>query len=158
MKAKIRIKTFPGTLMPKVIEKGEWVDLRAAFDTWVGIQPVTYVPLGVAMKLPEGYEAIIAPRSSTPEKFHIWCVNSFGVIDGSYSGNNDEWKFPCTTIGTDRTLVHKGDRICQFRIQLSQKATWWQKLKWLFTSGIELEYASVLDDVDRGGIGSTGQR
>ena len=54
------------------------------------------------------------------------------------------------------TTIHKGDRICQFRIQLSQKATMWQKLKWLSSSGIELVEVDDLGDNNRGGFGSTG--
>ena len=54
------------------------------------------------------------------------------------------------------TTIHKGDRICQFRIQLSQKATIWQKIKWLFSSGIELVQVDNLRDENRGGMGSTG--
>ena len=63
-------------------------------------------------------------------------------------------EFPAIAIRD--TTIHKGDRICQFRIQLSQKATMWQKLKWLFSSGIELVKVQKLNGNNRTGIGSTG--
>lgn len=72
----------------------------------------------------------------------------------SYRGNDDEWHYVCSTM--TKATIHKGDRICQFRIQLSQKATFWQKLKWLFSSGIELVEVDKLNDTNRGGFGSTG--
>ena len=56
------------------------------------------------------------------------------------------------------TTIKEGERICQFRIQLSQKATVWQKIKWLFTSGIELiEVDKLPSKVNRDGFGSTGK-
>ena len=112
------------------------------------------IPLGVAMKLPKGFEAVLLPRSSTYKKFGIIQTNSIGVIDNTYCGNNDEWKYPA--IALRDTVIKKGDRICQFRIQLSQKATLWQKIKWFLSSGIKIIKVDSLDNNDRGGFGSTG--
>ena len=72
----------------------------------------------------------------------------------SYNGDNDEWKFPAIAIR--ETTIEEGTRICQFRIQLSQKATFWQKLKWLFSSGVKLVEVDNLNNEDRLGFGSTG--
>ena len=77
-----------------------------------------------------------------------------GVIDNTYCGNNDEWKYPA--IALRDTIIKRGDRICQFRIQLSQKATLWQKIKWFLSSGIKIIKVDSLDNNDRGGFGSTG--
>lgn len=107
------------------------------------------------MILPKGFEAHVVPRSSTFKNFKIVQSNSLGIIDNTYSGNDDEWKFPA--ISLERTVIKKGDRICQFRIQLSQKATIWQKIKWLFTSKIKFEWVDNLDSYSRGGFGSTGK-
>ena len=93
------------------------------------------------MKLPKGYEAHIAPRSSTFKNFGIICANSFGIIDNSYCGNEDEWRFP--SIALRDTVIHKNDRICQFRIVENQPQ-------------IEFEEVVKLDELSRGGIGSTG--
>lgn len=174
MKLKIKIKEITEGCMPEIIKKGEWIDLRAAEDTTIkpaqaGIQyqennqkyrdvklSVSYIKLGVAMQLPKGFEAIIAPRSSCPSKFNIFEPNSIGIIDSSYCGNDDEW---CMIVSPLAEInIKKGDRICQFRIQLSQKATIWQKLKWLFSSGIELIKVDNLNNKNRSGFGSTGIR
>ena len=101
------------------------------------------IPLGVAMELPEGFEALIAPRSSTFKNFKIIQANSLGIIDGSYCGDNDQWMFPA--IALEDTHIHVGDRICQFRIVRNQPS--------LFFFTVE-----NLNNKDRGGIGSTGTR
>lgn len=154
---KMRIKVLEITegCMPKIIKNGEWIDLMVATDTKVPRRKITYVPLGIAMKLPKGYEAVIIPRSSTAKKKRVLQANSVGLIDNSYCGNNDQWMFPAYAIG-DNVELHHGDRICQFRIQLSQKASVWQKLKWLLCDNISLEKVQSLSEVSRGGFGSTG--
>ena len=123
------------------IEKGDWVDLYAAENIVVTENEVTLIPLGVAMKLPEGYEAHLAPRSSTYKNFKIIQANSVGVVDNSYCGPNDWWYFPAISLNGSR-IIHKGDKICQFRIMEKQP---------------ELEFIEgKMDSPDRGGFGSTG--
>lgn len=162
MKLKIKVKELTDGCMPSIIQNGDWIDLVCAEDMKLNITTleddsnIKYIPLGVAMQLPNGFEAIVAPRSSTPNKFGIVCANSFGVIDSCYCGNNDEWKFPVIAIRP--TFIEKGCRICQFKIQLSQKATLWQKIKWLFSSGIGLVKVDNLQENSRGGFGSTGTK
>ena len=176
MKLKILVKRFknengePLIELPKIIKKGDWIDLASTKDlilqapqagTLKGsevkhrdvVSEVTYIPLGVAIKLPDGYEAIIAPRSSAAKKMGIMCANSIGIVDNSYQGDEDQWMFPAVTLR--KTSISKNTRICQFRIQLSQKATMWQRIKWLFTSGVELIEVESLSDNNRGGFGST---
>lgn len=172
MKLKVKIMLLRGNIdFPKIIDKGDWIDLYAAKNVKVKsifnkktsdkdkeksiriTDSIKYIPLGVAMELPDGFEAIVAPRSSTPKKFGIICPNSFGVIDNSYKSQKDEWMFPA--IGLKNTTICEGDRICQFRIQLSQKSNFWHKLKWFLSSGIELKQVSKLDNLERGGLGST---
>lgn len=177
MKLKIKVKRLSlGIPYPKVIDKGDWIDLRAA-ETAVlkapqagvlrkhkvnGVEEshrdVSFdsklIGLGFAMQLPKGFEAVILPRSSTFNNFGVILANSEGVIDSSYCGNSDEWKFKA--VAFEDTVINKGDRICQFRIQLSQKATFWQKLKWLFSSGVKIIDVDKLHNPDRKGIGSTG--
>ncbi len=177
MKLKIKIKRFknekgePLVSFPKIIKKGDWVDLMAAKEcileapqagTLKGneakhrdvVSDVSYIPLGVAMKLPEGYEAIMASRSSAPKKMGIMMANGIGVVDQSYCGDDDQWHFPAVTLR--KTSIAQNTRLCQFRIQLSQKATIWQRIKWLFVSGIELEEVQALGNENREGLGSTG--
>lgn len=114
-----------------------------------------YASLGVCMEIPKGYEAIIAPRSSTFKKYGLLQCNSFGIVDQSYSSDQDVWKMP--VVATKAIVIPAGKRIAQFRIQLSQKATVWQKIKWLFGSKPKLVRVETLNNPTRGGIGSTGE-
>ena len=140
----IKIKYFDQDLEQiQKISVGDWIDLRSAEDVQLIIGEYKRIRLGVGMILPEGYEAHVLPRSSTPEKFGIMCANSMGVIDNSYSGDADEWKFPAVAIRD--TEIHKGDRIAQFRIVKNQPC-------------IKFEIVSRLNAISRGGIGSTGKR
>jgi len=171
MKLKIKVKTFDQLQEPIIFEKGDWIDLRSAVNVTLPPPTITrakkdsertvvfsqgLVPLGVAMELPKGFEAVVNPRSSMFLKFGVVLANSQGVIDNSYNGDNDEWK--ANLISLTGTTIKQGDRIVQFRIQLSQKATVWQKLKWLFCNGIKLVHVGELDHTNRGGHGSTGVR
>lgn len=157
MRLKIKIKRCNDVPIPKVIECGDWIDLVAAENVHINHKGgYTEFSLGIAMQLPDGYEAILAPRSSTPKKFGIIIPNSFGVIDSSYKGNKDDWKMIAYCIRQGGTDIPYGERVAQFRIQLSQKATVWQKIKWLFSSGIEFVEVNDLENESRGGIGMTG--
>lgn len=173
MKTKIKVKVIDPMCTPVITEKGDWIDLKAAEDIEINPgyadtlkrgkdtkvrkveTPVYYVPLGVAIELPKGYEAIVASRSSCPNKVGVFIPNGIGIIDNCYNGDGDEWKYIASPLR--KTVIHKGDRVCQFRIQLSQKATFWQKIKWLFSSGIELVEVESLNNKNRGGFGSTGK-
>ena len=139
---KIKIKYFDNEIdKVEKISKGDLIDLRAAETVEMKKGDFRLISLGVGMKLPDGYKANIYPRSSTYKNFGIILANSVGQIDNSYSGDNDEWRFPA--IALRDTVIHKNDRICQFEIQKIQP---------------EIEFVEVehLDDVNRGGIGSTG--
>lgn len=139
---KIKIKYFDQEIEKiQKISVGDWIDLRVAERVELKAGEYKLLRLGVGMILPDGYEAHILPRSSTPSKFGIMCANSMGVIDNSYSGDADEWKFPAVAIRD--TEIKKGDRICQFRIVRNQPP-------------IEFEVVDHLNEISRGGIGSTG--
>ena len=120
---------------------GDWCDLRAAETVEMKKGEFRLIPLGIAMQLPDGYEAHVVPRSSTFKNFRILQTNSFGVIDESYCGDNDQWFFPALAV--EDTVIHKNDRICQFRIMSHQPSI----------AFFELE---SLGNADRGGHGSTG--
>lgn len=139
----------------KILKEGEWIDLASAENMYLIQGKYGLLSLGISMKIPKGFEVIIAPRSSTFKNFGMILTNSLGIIDSSYSGTNDIWKFPYFSLKTGR--IKKGDRICQFKIQLSQKATLFQKLRWLFFGKIKFVYVNELDNKDRGGFGSTGK-
>ena len=141
---------------------GDWIDLKSA-ENLVFLSPRivaneividnSLISLGISMKLPKYFEANIVPRSSTFMKKGLIQWNHFGVIDNSYSGDNDIWKFGAIALKT--TTVNEGERICQFRIQPSMQSPWYIKLKWLFTSKVEFVEVDNLDSKDRGGFGSS---
>ena len=124
------------------IPVGDWIDLRSAERVDMEKGDFHLISLGVSMKLPQGYEAHVLPRSSTFKKWGILMTNSMGIIDESYCGEDDVWKFPALAMRT--TTIFKGDRICQFRIVKKME---------------ELQFTEVdhLIDKNRGGFGSTGK-
>lgn len=121
--------------------KSDWIDLRAAKDVELKAGEFKLIPLGIAMKLPKGYEAHVVPRSSTFKNFGIIQVNSMGVIDGTYCGDNDQWHFPAYALRDTKISIN--DRICQFRIMENQP-------------NLAFEEVAKLDEKDRGGFGTTG--
>ena len=130
-----------GLVEIKVTEIGDWIDLRSAESVCLYKGEKALLRLGVAMKLPDGYEAILAPRSSTFKNYGIIQTNGIGIIDSTYCGNNDEWMMP--VLATREIMIHKNDRICQFRIQKKQPT-------------IKFVVVDKLGGEDRGGFGSTG--
>ena len=136
----VRIKYTKDIDKVQPIKVGDWLDLRCAEETTLKAGEFTYIPLGIAMELPKGYEAIVAPRSSTFKKYGIIMTNSIGVIDESYCGDNDEWCFPAYAVRD--TVIPKNERICQFRIIKHQPH-------------IIINEVQQLGNSDRGGLGST---
>lgn len=141
---KIQIKYFTDQIekLRYIDGKSDWIDLRAAADVTLKQGEFKLIPLGVAMKLPKGYEAHIVPRSSTFKNFGIIQTNHQGVVDESYCGDNDQWYMPAYAVRD--TQIHVNDRICQFRIMEHQPA-------------VEFEQVDHLQGEDRGGFGSTGK-
>lgn len=144
---KIKIKYLYDDLikLENIKNKSDWIDLRCASKEYIVMKAGEFklIPLGVAMELPEGYEANVVPRSSTFKNFGIIQTNSQGIIDNSYKGDNDFWFFPAYALRD--TTIHFNDRICQFRIKKKQP-------------DIEFEEVNVLGNDDRGGHGSTGTK
>lgn len=138
----IKIKYFDDEIDKiEKIEKGDWVDLRAAETVELKAGEFKLIKLGIGMILPEGYEAHVVPRSSTFKSFGIIQTDHCGIIDESYCGDNDQWRFPAYALRD--TVINKNDRICQFRIIKKQPE-------------ISFEAVEHLADKDRGGFGSTG--
>ena len=161
---KIKVKYHNPNCKFSFIDKGEWIDLRASKTIEFEAPKLTVantvvfdnkmIPLGFAMELPKDFEAWVEPRSGTYKNWGIILANSKGIIDSSYAGNDDIWRFPA--IALRNTTILEGDRICQFRIMPSQKASIWTKIKWLFTNKIEFVEVDNLCNTNRGGFGSTG--
>lgn len=152
----LRIKYFKGATKLKQIKKGNWIDVYARKDVFVPEGERAMVPLGFALELPKGYEGHLAPRSSTFKTWGVIQTNSVGVVDDTYIGDNDEWMMPVYCLqgknevlrGTGRskgTLIHQGDKIGQFRIMESMPQ-------------IIFNEVESLENEDRGGFGTTGER
>jgi dUTP pyrophosphatase len=141
MPINVKVKYFTDIEPIEQINGGDWIDLRAAEDVFMESGDFKLIPLGVAMQLPKDYEAHVVPRSSTYKKWHIIQANHMGVIDNSYCGDDDQWMFPA--IALEDTMIHKNDRICQFRIVKNQPK-------------INFTQVETLDNKNRGGFGSIG--
>ena len=138
----IKIKYFTDQIDKLTkITQGDWIDLRSAETITLKAGDFKLIPLGVAMQLPVGYEAHIAPRSSSFKNWGILQTNSIGIIDNSYCGDNDQWLM--SVYATRDTIINQNDRICQFRIVANQPS-------------IEFTEVDSLDSQGRGGFGSTG--
>ena len=141
----IKIKYFNDNLerLRPIEGKSDWIDLRAAETVEMKAGEFRLIPLGVAMKLPEGYEAHVVPRSSTFKNYGLIMTNSVGIIDNTYCGPGDQWFMP--VYATRDTVVHFNDRICQFRIVENQPP-------------LQFTESDLTEETDRGGFGSTGKQ
>lgn len=141
----IKIKYFSNEIdkLAYIDGKSDWIDLRSSQRVELKAGDFKLIPLGVAMELPKGYEAHVVPRSSTFKNYGILQVNSCGIIDGSYCGNEDQWYMP--VYATRDTVIEMNERICQFRIMENQPR-------------IVFDEVETLGGDNRGGFGSTGRR
>lgn len=153
---KIRVKYFEDATKLSKIEKGNWIDVYANKDVFVKVGERAMIPLGFALELPKGWEAHLAPRSSTFKTWGIIQTNSVGVVDDTYIGDNDQWHMPvyclqgkeaipCDESECIGTLIKKGDKIGQFRIMEVMPA-------------IEFQEVESFGNNDRGGFGTTGSK
>ena len=141
----IRIKYFTDAIerLTYIDGKSDWIDLRASEEVTLKAGEFCLIPLGVAMELPEGYEAHVVPRSSTFKNYGIIQTNSCGIIDGTYCWDDDMWRMPVYAVRD--TVIHVNDRICQFRIFENQPK-------------IMFDEVESLGNKNRGGFGSTGKQ
>lgn len=123
--------------------KSDWIDLRSAEEVVLKAGDFKLINLGVSMSLPDGYELVIAPRSSTFIKYGIIQTNGIGVVDEPYGKTSSKDVLKMPVYATRDTVIHINDRICQFRIQKHQPK-------------IVFEEINGLDGESREGFGSTG--
>lgn len=154
MRLKIKIKRHSKDLIMEN-PKGDFIDLATPKEVVLKKGEFKIIPLNVAMKLPKGFIAVIVARSSLYKNYSVMLANNVGIIDNTYCGNEDIWGAPLYAF--EDTVIPADSRICQFEIRPSQFASTWVKLKWLFSSGLQLDYVDSLDDTCRGGFGSTGK-
>ncbi len=145
MEKTIRIKYHSNEIdkLTYVDGKSDWIDLRSAKEYELKAGDFTLIDLGVSMQIPEGYEMLVAPRSSLFKNYGLLQANSIGVVDESYCGDDDIIRLP--VYATRDTVVHVNDRVCQFRIIEHQPK-------------IVFEETGSLGNVSRGGFGSTGRQ
>ena len=129
-----------GTEMP--VAHGDWVDLFTKDCVSLKQGEFKIISLGVSMELPEGYYAVVAPRSSTCKNHGILMANSLGIIDNGYSGDDDVWGFPAYAIRD--TVIPAGTRIAQFTLVKQ-------------SDPITFKAVESLGNDNRGGFGSTGR-
>lgn len=146
----VRVKPLPhydGLDLPRYETSGSaGMDLRAALpeDEPVTLQPGEWrlIPTGLAIALPDGYEAQIRPRSGLAAKHAITCVNTPGTVDSDYRG---EMRVNLINHGRDPFTIQRGERIAQMVIAPVIQAVW--------------DEVDSLDETERGagGFGSTGR-
>ena len=122
--------------------KSDWVDLRAAEEGTLKAGEYRLISLGSSVRLPEGYELWVAPRSSTFKTYGILMPNSPGIVDESFSSDEDILHMPALAMRD--TVIHVNDRICQCRLMPHQPK-------------LCFEEVNTLGHHTRGGFGSTGR-
>ncbi len=141
----VKIKQFDITLpLPKYQSKGAaCVDLCARLETKIEAKSIGYIPLNIALEIPEGYWVLLAARSST-HKTGLMPANGIGIIDWDFHGDNDEYFFPVYNFTDTEVTIERGQRIAQLIISKYEK--------------IEFEVVEHLEGEDRGKFGSTGHK
>lgn len=139
-----QLPNFTGLNMPKYATAlSAGVDLEAAVDAPITLKPGErqLIPTGLAIALPEGYEAQIRPRSGLAFKNGVTVLNSPGTIDADYRG---EIKVILANLGTEPFTVERGMRVAQMVIAAYSQVAW--------------NVVEQLDETARGagGFGSTG--
>jgi dUTP pyrophosphatase len=133
-----------GLNLPKyATELSAGVDLEAAVDAPVTLKPGErqLIPTGLAIALPEGYEAQVRPRSGLAFKNGVTVLNSPGTIDADYRG---EVKVILANLGTEAFTVERGMRVAQMVVAQYTR--------------VSFNLVEQLDETARGagGFGSTG--
>lgn len=126
--------------MPELERHGGCIDLASAEDVKLKKGDWYLLDLGVAIQLPEGYDALLLPRSSLYKNFKVLQTNTPGYIENEYFP--DHWKL--SIVALEDTEIHKGDRVCQFTV---------------FKRMPEVKFETINDinpEDMRGGFGSTG--
>ena len=142
---KIKIKRFDKSL-PLPVHKTAGavaVDLSCRLDVEIKPKEIAYIPMNVAIKIPDDYFVLLAARSST-HKLGIQSINGVGIIDRDYCGDNDEYHFAVRNFTENTVKIEKGTRLCQLILIKCEK--------------FDFEEVDQMSDPTRGGFGSTGAK
>lgn len=137
-------KRFDTTLpMPEYKTAGAAAfDLYARVETEIASHAVGYVPLNIALQLPQDHFALISARSSL-HKRGVMMANGIGIGDSDYRGDNDEYRAALYNFTDAPVMIEKGERVVQMIILQREK--------------VDLIERQKFTDQDRGGFGSTGR-
>lgn len=139
------INRSPYPLPQYATEGSAGMDLRANISENITLKSLEryHVPTGLAIQLPDGYEAQVRPRSGLALKQGLTCLNSPGTVDSDYRG---ELKIVLINLSAEEQVVRPGDRIAQLVIQKVERGLW--------------EEVTVLEETARSGsgFGSTGKQ
>ena len=118
------------------------MDLCARLETVIQPQSIGYIPLNVALEIPEGSSVLMAARSSL-HKAGLMAANGIGIFDWDFKGDNDEYQFIAYNFTQEAVTIERGQRIAQIMAMKQEKITF--------------EEVEKMGALDRGGIGSTGK-
>ena len=138
---KIPIHYLPGSPHLEVTTYGGCIDLYNYNEVHLKAGEKGFINFGFSMKLPDGYDALIFPRSSTFSRYGILMTNSVGYIDNSYNGTEDYWK--ACIYATKDIDIPRGTRCFQFRLIKKQPS-------------INFSQQESLNETNRGGFGASG--
>jgi dUTP pyrophosphatase len=132
------------SLLPSYAKAGDaGADLRASEGGSIKAGGRALVPTGISIALPDGYVALVHPRSGLAAKHGITVLNTPGTIDSGYRG---EIKVILLNTSDDEFVFERGERIAQLVIQRYEKA--------------EFVFVNQLPQTERGdgGFGSSGRK
>lgn len=140
---KLLIKRFDKSLPLPIHKTPGAVAVDLCSRTDVDIQPheIAYIPMNIALKVPDDYFVLLAPRSST-HKLGIQGINGVGIMDRDYCGDNDEYHFAVRNFTDISVHINKGDRLCQLVL--------------IKCENFEFDEVDSMPDPSRGGFGTTG--
>lgn len=142
---KLKIKRFDKSL-PLPVHKTPGavaVDLYSREEITIEPHQLGYVPMNVALEIPDGYFVMMASRSST-HKMGITGVNGVGIFDRDFCGDNDEYRYIAFNFTDKPVFIEKGTRLCQLLL--------------IKCENFDFKEVDHLGDTDRGGFGTTGQK
>jgi dUTP pyrophosphatase len=118
------LRNGAGIPLPRYASAGAaGMDLVAALETPLTLDPGerAAVPTGIALALPEGYEAQVRPRSGLALKHGLTVLNSPGTIDADYRG---EIQVILANLGTAPVTLARGERVAQLVLAPVSRIAW----------------------------------
>lgn len=135
----------PYPLPSYATEGSAGMDLYAYLSNAIALAPLerVLIPTGIAIALPEGYEAQVRPRSGLAAKRGLTVLNAPGTIDADYRG---EIKVILVNLSPEEARIEPGERIAQLVVARYEQVSW--------------QLCEELDETERGagGFGHSGNK